>query len=202
MTIKVRNMYYIIMRTHPIDIAVYGGAFNPPHAGHVSAIEQAGLRACKVLVVPSYVHPFGKVMTAYDQRVQWMDQITAQLRLKGVETEVSRLEQSVYNNTNIPVFSWVLLKAIAENYGIEPKRIALVVGEDVMEHLHTFKYADRLLQDFSVMIVKEKVHIHSTQIRNSLLKHKSIDPDWLAPGLSLDDYAVYSHINTESNVHV
>ena len=49
-------------------LAIYGGAFDPPHAGHASVIRRV-LDSCdQVLVVPSYQHADGKRMADFDLR--------------------------------------------------------------------------------------------------------------------------------------
>lgn len=183
------------------DIAVYGGAFNPPHVGHANAIIQADQRAHKVLVVPSYVHPFNKQMHDYEVRCDWMKKVTQALRNEGVAAEVSTVERTLYEQMRLPVYSWFLLRGIAEQMNVPGKSIALVIGEDVMEHFHSFKYADRIQRDFSVMIVKEQINLHSSKIREALKAHETMRSEWLAPGLSLGDYDSYRQAPLSSTVY-
>ena len=54
------------------SVAVFGGSFNPPHVGHVLAA--AYVLACasvdRVLIVPTYVHPFAKALTPFADRLE------------------------------------------------------------------------------------------------------------------------------------
>jgi nicotinate-nucleotide adenylyltransferase len=54
-----------------VNVAVFGGSFNPPHVAHVLActlllsVEPLDI----VLVVPAYKHPFGKPLAPFHDRV-------------------------------------------------------------------------------------------------------------------------------------
>ena len=71
-------------------VAVFGGSFNPPHVGHVLAcalllsVEEVD----RVLVVPTYVHPFAKPLAPFEDRATMCE--LAMAWMPGVE--VSRVE--------------------------------------------------------------------------------------------------------------
>lgn len=52
-------------------IGIFGGSFSPPHMGHVLAAHYALLRwdLKQVFIVPSFKHPFGKYLPAYEKRL-------------------------------------------------------------------------------------------------------------------------------------
>lgn len=52
-------------------IAVFGGSFNPPHVAHVLAVTfvLATAEVERVLVVPTFRHPFAKALAPYADRV-------------------------------------------------------------------------------------------------------------------------------------
>ena len=75
------------------NVAVFGGSFNPPHIAHVLAVTVALAteEIDRVVVVPTYKHPFAKALAPYDDRVEmctlgmgWLPQV-----------EVSRVEQEL-----------------------------------------------------------------------------------------------------------
>lgn len=80
-------------------IAVYGGAFNPPHVGHAmvaSWIKLTG-QADEVWFVPSASHPFGKDMTPFEQRLEWCKALARELGPWAVVTAAeSALPQPNY----------------------------------------------------------------------------------------------------------
>ena len=51
-------------------MAIFGGSFNPPHIGHVAICEWIFAKnlADEVLVVPCFVHPFGKHLESFENR--------------------------------------------------------------------------------------------------------------------------------------
>ncbi|HQY62303.1 MAG TPA: nicotinate-nicotinamide nucleotide adenylyltransferase [Polyangiaceae bacterium] len=74
-------------------MAVFGGSFNPPHVAHllaaVLAIATGG--ASKVLVVPTFRHPFAKPLASFEHRVRMCE-----LCMAGhPQIEVSRVEQEL-----------------------------------------------------------------------------------------------------------
>jgi nicotinate-nucleotide adenylyltransferase len=76
-----------------MNVAVFGGSFNPPHVAHALAVvlvlETADLE--KVLVVPAYQHPFGKPLAPFADRVAMCEM--AMGWIPGVE--VSRVEETL-----------------------------------------------------------------------------------------------------------
>ncbi len=53
-------------------VAIFGGSFNPPHVAHVLAISLvlATYEVDRVLVVPTFEHPFAKPLAPYEERVR------------------------------------------------------------------------------------------------------------------------------------
>ncbi|MFH1437580.1 MAG: nicotinate (nicotinamide) nucleotide adenylyltransferase [Pseudomonadota bacterium] len=52
--------------------AVFGGSFDPPHAGHLQVMTAAMSlnRAQEIIVVPAARHPFGKAEASYGDRLE------------------------------------------------------------------------------------------------------------------------------------
>ena len=89
------------------ELALYGGAFNPPHAGHAQVMLEAARHARRVLVVPSFRHPDGKRMADFEQRAGWLQAITAHLQPEcDAELAVSRLERQLALADPGPVYSF------------------------------------------------------------------------------------------------
>lgn len=175
------------------EIAIYGGAFNPPHAGHANVMIHASRQAKRTLVVPSYRHPYGKVMVDYELRLQWLHLITDQIRqqCRGA-LSVSDIERELFSQNPGPVYSFNLLTCIAERTGLSPKRIALVVGQDVADALPGFYLGPELLETFSIITVPEQVGVRSTALRKQLLEGVPLPAHWIAPGLDPVNYAIYA----------
>ena len=55
-----------------MNVAVFGGSFNPPHVAHVLVplLVQSTHDVDRALVVPTFQHPFAKALAPYDDRVR------------------------------------------------------------------------------------------------------------------------------------
>jgi nicotinate-nucleotide adenylyltransferase len=74
-------------------VGLFGGSFNPPHLGHLLAVTVALARfkLDRVLVVPTFQHPFAKSLAPYDARVEMCEAAMAWLP----NVEISRVEQEL-----------------------------------------------------------------------------------------------------------
>ncbi len=72
-------------------VAVFGGSFNPPHLAHVLAVATVLARfpVERLLVVPTFQHPFAKSLASYEDRVRMCELAMGWLP----RVEVSRVEQ-------------------------------------------------------------------------------------------------------------
>src|SRR5882762_10166540 len=72
-------------------VAVFGGSFNPPHAAHqlVALYVLETQPVDELWFVPTYAHPFGKPLAAYDHRLAMCELAAAPL---GPRVRVSRAE--------------------------------------------------------------------------------------------------------------
>ncbi|HXN33753.1 MAG TPA: nicotinate-nicotinamide nucleotide adenylyltransferase [Polyangiaceae bacterium] len=76
-----------------MNIAVFGGSFNPPHIAHVlaCALVLSTEDVDRLLVVPAYQHPFAKSLAAFDDRVTMCELAMAWMP----RVEVSRVEEEL-----------------------------------------------------------------------------------------------------------
>ncbi len=107
-----------------MKVAVFGGSFNPPHVAHVLA---CSLVLCvedidRLLVVPTYKHPFGKPLAPYDDRVQMCRLAVASMPA----VEVSRVEEELGGESRT-------LRTLEHLAGAHPDwTLRLVVGADIL----------------------------------------------------------------------
>ena len=73
--------------------AVFGGSFNPPHIAHVLALAVVHSRfeVDRILVVPTYQHPFAKSLAPYEDRVKMCELAMGWLP----RVEISRVEEEL-----------------------------------------------------------------------------------------------------------
>jgi nicotinate-nucleotide adenylyltransferase len=74
-------------------VAIFGGSFNPPHLAHVLAVTVvlATEDVDRVLVIPTYQHPFAKPLASYGDRVEMCARAMGWLP----RVEISRVEEEL-----------------------------------------------------------------------------------------------------------
>ncbi|HEX5098390.1 MAG TPA: nicotinate-nicotinamide nucleotide adenylyltransferase [Polyangiaceae bacterium] len=105
-------------------LAIFGGSFDPPHVAHllvanyVLALGEVG----RVLVVPTFEHPFGKPLSPFEERLELCRRCfdgQPGVEVSDIEAELSRPSYTVR----------LLERLIAE----QPERpLRLIIGSDVL----------------------------------------------------------------------
>ena len=121
-----------------MQVAVYGGSFDPPHVGHVLAAEYV-LRAGgfdRVVVVPVFAHAFGKTLAPFEHRVAM-----TRLAMPHLErVEVSTIEEEL----GAPSLTLRTLAALISRHPDWACR--LVVGADVLAEKHRWHAWDEVVR--------------------------------------------------------
>lgn len=133
-----------------MQVAVYGGSFNPPHVAH--AMVAAWLRwtgkVDRVCFVPVYRHAFegrhDKTLAPYPQRCGWCRAMAADL---GEGFAVSEIEAEL----PVPSFTVDTLTALAARH--PDRRFRLVVGADVLPQTDHWKDWAHLRANFDPIVV-------------------------------------------------
>jgi nicotinate-nucleotide adenylyltransferase len=119
-----------------MNVAFYGGSFNPPHVGHVLAAAYltsiAGFD--RVLVVPVFEHAFDKDLAAFDPRVELCKVAFSRL----LDVEVSTIEREL----SAPSYTISTVKLLLARH--PDWRIRVVVGADVLPEIERWHAADEL----------------------------------------------------------
>lgn len=119
-----------------MNVAFYGGSFDPPHAGHVlaAAYLTSVLGFDKVLVVPVFHHAFDKPLTGYRERLAMCRMAFG--RLTGVEISTIESELAAPSYTITTVLA--LLR-------VHPDwTIRVIVGADVLPEIERWHRIDEL----------------------------------------------------------
>jgi nicotinate-nucleotide adenylyltransferase len=107
-----------------VNVAVFGGSFNPPHVAHVMAcaLVLAVEDVARILVVPTFHHPFGKPLAPYEDRLAMCG-----LAFAGMpQVEVSRVEQELGGESR----TLRTLDHLATTHA--EWRLRLVIGADIL----------------------------------------------------------------------
>ena len=95
-----------------MKIALFGGSFDPPHAGHEAAVRAilSSLKPDLLVIMPSFLNPFKKSFSAPPQlRLRWC---------RLLWSDAPRVEVSDYEiSQNVPVPTIQSVKFLLEKYG-------------------------------------------------------------------------------------
>jgi nicotinate-nucleotide adenylyltransferase len=172
------------------ETAILGGSFNPPHVAHVMAAYWvlATQRVSEVWLLPSYVHPFGKALAPFEDRVR-MCEIAAAL-VRGVH--VCTAEAELAGDPLVGRTARTLEHLVARH---PDRRFALVVGADILRDTDKWYRFDRVRELARIVVVGRAGHagpdaapalpaISSTAIRERLARGEDVTP--LVPRKVLD----------------
>ena len=117
-------------------IGVFGGSFDPPHAGHVLFVAYALAVAPidRVLVVPTFRHPFGKPMAPFEDRVAMAELAFAAMR----DVSVSRIEEELGGE------SYTIRTIEALRTQTPDASLRLLIGADVLASTPRWREFDRI----------------------------------------------------------
>ena len=106
-----------------MKIALFGGSFDPPHAGHDAAVKAilSSLKPDLLIIMPSFLNPFKKSFSAPPQlRLRWCRTLWSDA--PGVEVS----DYEILQNRSVPTIQSV--KFLLEKYGANGKIAAETAG--------------------------------------------------------------------------
>lgn len=132
-----------------MNIALFGGSFNPPHTGHQLAclylLEAEGFE--RVWLVPTYRHPFGKPLAPFPHRAAMCALVA---RPFGGRVTVCEVEQNLdAGEGNRTIDTVRHLKAHHPE-----ERFTLVVGSDILEEASSWKDFDDLTDEVALLVLR------------------------------------------------
>lgn len=144
-----------------MKLAVYGGAFDPIHNGHLKVIEYLAYRRdiTHVFVMPSSVHPFGKKLQPFEIRKSLIEQAVAPiafsslLQKMGRQVSVVDTENEIAQSDNtFQGYTYQVLSYFKKKYpGAE---ISFCLGADNVEDMIAGKWdmSYELAQEFGLIV--------------------------------------------------
>ncbi|MFN3202173.1 MAG: nicotinate (nicotinamide) nucleotide adenylyltransferase [Bradymonadia bacterium] len=149
-------------------VAVYGGAFNPPHLAHVFTVSALLSRSDvdEVWVMPAYGHVFGKHMAAFEERVEML-QATFE-GFGGAPVKISEFEGERKGISR----TYDTLEALEHAH---PEHAFMwVMGADNLTESHRWHRFDELVARWQVIVFGRPGH-------EAALQHFAQAP-WCLPG--------------------
>lgn len=154
-----------------MNIAIFGGSFNPVHMGHFEIVNQSNMKFgfSKILVVPAYKNPLKDQSPSMPESIRKKMLSATFSKISNVEISYWELEkkQNSYSITTIEHFIDIYPNS----------RFFLLLGEDAFGSFHLWAKADRIL-DLCNLIVFHRQAIIKPETKE-LIK-KSLDKiDWV-----------------------
>ncbi len=162
-----------------MNVALFGGSFNPPHVGHVFAATYAlsVLDVEEVLVVPVFAHPFDKELTPFVHRLEMARRAFAPV----ARAAISSVEETL-GAPSLTIRTLEHLRAAHPDW-----RMSLVVGSDVLSEASRWVGWDQIERYARLVVLGRESAPHpdapkavwpdisSTRIR-ALLRQRGADP--------------------------
>ncbi len=129
-------------------VALLGGSFNPPHVAHlmVAYWTLATQDVREVWLLPSYRHPFGKDLAAFDDRVRMCELAARGVRGVAVCTAERELADDPLVGKTVRTLEHLVAKHPDTGF-------ALVVGADILPDTPKWYRWDRVTELASVVVV-------------------------------------------------
>jgi nicotinate-nucleotide adenylyltransferase len=133
---------------------IFGGAFDPPHLGHlcVAALALATGELDRLLVVPTFDHPFGKRMAPWSERLALVRLAFAPL----ARVEISTIEETLPR----PSLTLHTVSALCEAH--PQVRWRLVVGSDTLADRAAWHRFDDVVRLAEPLVVGRVGHAAGT----------------------------------------
>jgi|688.fasta_scaffold240258_2 nicotinate-nucleotide adenylyltransferase len=154
-------------------IAIFGGAFDPPHNGHLAVISKllnSGLFG-KVLVVPSGDRPDKLNRTPSAERVQM-----TKLALNDSFSEQSNVE--LFTDQALGKIGYGTIDLIREISTRYPNdELSIIIGDELIKDLPLWKEADHLRTLANFVVLARPGTSGDTSIGNFKIEHLDLQPE-------------------------
>lgn len=171
-------------------IGIFGGAFDPPHIGHLIAAQYAAeqLSLDKVIFVPSGNHPFkeGTLVASAEQRFAMTKLAIAGNPIFDVSDVEIRKEGKSFTFETLEHFSALYPDGT----------LSFLIGTDNIKDFSSWKHPEKIVELATVVVLNREVvripkqenefmarflyldtptiEISSTEVRNRLAEHKTV----------------------------
>lgn len=161
-------------------IGYFGGAFNPPHMGHllVATYFRAVRPDAKLLIAPSARHPYGKQMAPFADRLQWCELLAKRVGRATYASDIEQRTRGLGRTLHV-------VRALRRELG--QVDIVLIVGADNYDTRAQWYKIDELEKEASFFVLGRGLQrdakqqhlsmpdISSTELRARLAEGQSCD---------------------------
>jgi len=151
-------------------IGIFGGAFNPPHIGHVQAAQTAALQhnLDLLIVVPTGTPPH-KALAPCTPEPEKRFSMTKNAFCDVRNSIISDIE--IYSTDS----NYMINTAASIQAQYPDATLYLLVGNDMYDSLNTWKDSENLLKAVTpILLPRDVINISSTELRNMLPDRKGL----------------------------
>jgi len=147
-----------------LNIAIFGGSFDPVHIGHEMIINELSHLTYinKLLVVPTYLNPFKKT---YHIKPKDRFDILKHMYKNNKDIIISDFE--VNRGESTP--SIITVRYFKEIY--KPKKIYLIIGADNLKSLHLWDNFEELNELVKFIVINRDGY----EVKNDIIQFTTID---------------------------
>ena len=133
-------------------IAIYGGAFDPPHIGHEKVVRYVldNTSVSEVLIMPSGAHRTKQqISTSFEHRMKMSELAFGKIsgtKLSTLDTNSSDLEEKGKGST------WNLIQKIGEHLGYDVQ-LYFIMGQDNAESIESWYNWKQLIEDVHFIVL-------------------------------------------------
>jgi len=125
-----------------MKIAILGGAYDPPHLGHIIVAEQVLeiMKLDEVWLMPVYSHPFQKSLSPTSHRLA-MTKLVETEKIKASDLEIKRNDTSY----TIDTLGFLTKERPSDTF-------YWCIGSDTLDEFHKWKDWEKLIRDFRIIV--------------------------------------------------
>lgn len=146
-----------------MNIAIFGGSFDPVHIGHETIAYQTleVLDIDKLFIVPTFLNPFKQ--KSHFSAIERFNLLKECFIDEKIEISDFEIKQSM------PVHTIKTIKHLKSK--INPNKIYLIIGADNLEKLHLWQGFDELQDLVSFVVISRDENV----LKNDIIQFKNID---------------------------
>ncbi|GAD18111.1 nicotinate (nicotinamide) nucleotide adenylyltransferase [Helicobacter fennelliae] len=156
-----------------MNIAIFGGSFDPPHLGHLEIIERLHVDFDRLIVMPTFLSPTKSHFSAPpNKRFEWLCYIC-----KGFKNVIVS-DFEIAQNRVVYAIEWV-------EHFMQPKaNLTLIIGADNAQSLPTWHQYHKLIKLVSFIVIARDGYKNTTSYPTLYIKNDTISSQSMRQELS------------------
>ena len=130
-----------------MNLAFFGGSFNPPHIGHEMIIEYCYNSFDQFVVIPNRISPEKKYDVSISEKHK-LEMLKIIIDDKNIKIDTFEIKSEKDN------YTYYTIKYLIENYKISD--LYMVIGEDQLMNLSNWYEIDFILENVNIICFKRK----------------------------------------------